>query len=108
LNQMIDEIRMRKRSPSRSPSFSSSRSVKKAHVRSAWQSRPKRFVLSVQSVAKFISWRPKPRSLRNEDRRATGSTSAEVSIRNSRSRSGTDEMVALGGMDANFQRRLLP
>ena len=88
LNQVIDEIRMRKRSPSRSPSFSSSRSVKKAHVRSAWQSRPKRFVLSVQSVAKFISWRPKPRSLRNEDRRATGSTSAEVSIRNSRSRSG--------------------
>jgi serine/threonine protein kinase len=89
LNQVIDEIRMRKRSASRSPSFSSSRSVKKARVRSAWQSRPKRFVLSVQSVAKFISWQPKPRSLRNEHRRATGSTSAEVSSR-SRSRNGRD------------------
>jgi serine/threonine protein kinase len=85
LNQVIDEISTRKRSPSRSPSFSSSRSVKKARVRSAWQLRPKRFVLSVQSVAKFISWRPKPRSLRNEDRRATGPTPVEVS---SRSRSG--------------------
>jgi serine/threonine protein kinase len=55
LHQVIDEIRARKHSPSRSPSFSSSRSVKKARVRNAWQSSPKRFVLSVQSVAKFIS-----------------------------------------------------
>jgi serine/threonine protein kinase len=85
LNQVIDEIRARKPSPSRSRSFSSSRSVKKAPARSAWQSHPKRFVLSVQSVAKFISWRPKPRSLQNENRRATGLTPAVVS---SRSRSG--------------------
>jgi serine/threonine protein kinase len=85
LHQMIDEISVGKRSSSRSRSFSSLRSVKKARARSAWQSRPKRFVLSVQSVAKFISWRPKPRSLQNENRRATGPTPAEVS---SRSRSG--------------------
>jgi serine/threonine protein kinase len=88
LNQGIDEIRARKPSPSRSRSFSSSRSVKKAPARSAWHSRPKRFVLSVQSVAKFISWRPKPRSLRNENRRATDPTPAEVS---SRSRSGNGQ-----------------
>jgi serine/threonine protein kinase len=91
LHQLVDEIRARKLSPSRSPSFSSLRSVKKAPARSAWQSRPKRFVLSVQSVAKFISWRAKPRSLRNEGRHATGPTTAEVSIRHSRSRSGNGQ-----------------
>jgi serine/threonine protein kinase len=88
LHQVTDEIRVGKPSPSRSPSFSSLRSVKKARARSAWQSRPKRFVLSVQSVTKFISWRARPRSFSNEGRRATGPTRTGVSIRDSRSRSG--------------------
>jgi serine/threonine protein kinase len=96
LHQVIDEIRVGKSSPGRSPLSSSSRSVKKAPARSAWQSRPKRFVLSVQSVAKFISWRPRPRSSPNEGRRATGSTPAEVSSR-SRSGNGRDTGSWRGG-----------
>jgi serine/threonine protein kinase len=58
LHQVIDEIRARKHSPSRSPSFSSSRSVKKARVRNAWQSSPKRFSLGLFpscSLRRFLS-----------------------------------------------------
>jgi eukaryotic-like serine/threonine-protein kinase len=61
LHQVIDEVRARKPSPNRSPSFSSSRSEKKARVRSAWRSPPHSIVLSMQSVVKFVSGRAGPR-----------------------------------------------
>jgi serine/threonine protein kinase/tetratricopeptide (TPR) repeat protein len=86
LHQMIDEVRARKYSPNRSPSFSSSRSEKKARVRSAWRSRPHSVVLSMQSVVKFVSGRAGPRFFGSEGRRAKGSTTS-VSTRRSRSQS---------------------
>ena len=90
MHQVIDEVRARKSSPNRSPSFSSSRSKKKARVRSAWRPHPHSIVLSMQSVVKFVSGRAAPRFFRSEGRHAKGSTTA-VSTRRSRSRSGNEQ-----------------
>jgi serine/threonine protein kinase len=91
LQQMIDDVRATTPRPHQSPSFSSSRSVKKARVRSAWRSRPHPFTLSMQSVVKFISGRARPRSSRSEGRHATARNTAKVSVRQSRSRSGNEQ-----------------
>jgi hypothetical protein len=73
LHQVVDEVRARKPSPKRSPSFSSSRSEKKARVRSAWRSPPHSIVLSMQSVVKFVSGRAGPRFFGSVGRHAKGS-----------------------------------
>ncbi|HYY35387.1 MAG TPA: protein kinase [Candidatus Binatia bacterium] len=89
LHQVIDEVRPRKSSPNRSLSFSSSRSEKKARVRSTWRSRPRSIVLSMQSVMKFVSERAGPRFFRSAGRHAKGSTTG-VSTRRSGSQSANE------------------
>jgi eukaryotic-like serine/threonine-protein kinase len=82
LMQMIDEVGARKSSPKRSPSFSSSRSEKKVRVRSAWRSRPRSIVLSMQSAVKFVS--------RQAGRQAKRFTRG-ASTHRSRSQSGSEQ-----------------
>jgi serine/threonine protein kinase/tetratricopeptide (TPR) repeat protein len=84
LDQLIDDVRARKPSPNRSPSFSSSRSEKEARVRSVWRLRPHSIVLSMQSVRKFVSRQAGPRFFRSEGRHAKGSITG-VSTRRIRS-----------------------
>jgi len=84
LHQVIDEVRVRKPSPNRSRSFSSSRSGKKARVRSAWRPRPHSIVLSMQSVVKFASGRAGWRFFGSERRHAKGLTTGVSTRRQSR------------------------
>jgi TolB-like protein len=90
LHQVIDEVRARKASPNRSPSFYLSRSEKKARLRSAWRRRPHSMVLSMQSVVKFVSGRAESRFFGSEGRRAKGLTTG-VSTRRSRSQSRNEQ-----------------
>jgi len=84
LHPVIDEVRVRKSSPNRSRSFSSSRSEKKARVRSAWRPRTPSVILSIQSVVKFAPARPGSRFFRSERRHAKGLTTGVSSRRQSR------------------------
>lgn len=84
LHQVIDEVRARKSSPNRSPSFSSSRSKKKARALSAWRSRPNSIVLSMQSTVKFVSGRAGSRFFRSERRHAKRLTTGVSTRRQAR------------------------
>jgi eukaryotic-like serine/threonine-protein kinase len=84
LHQVIDEVSARKSSPNRSPSFSSSRSKKKARARSAWRSRPNSIVLSMQSAVKFVSGRAGSRFFRSERRHAKRLTTGVSTRRQAR------------------------
>jgi eukaryotic-like serine/threonine-protein kinase len=90
LHQVIDEVRARKSSANRSPSFSSSRSEKKARARSAWLWRPRSIVLSMQSLGKFVSGRAGPQFFGSERRYAKRLITG-ISTRRSRSQSRNEQ-----------------